>query len=93
VELTTEEKQIIQEKRDADALLEKRKKFYNEVLILAGTWLQWQAETGMGLTWSTFVNQFDYSYRTSGDYEPKQLYEALKETLNTAALHAEKYRG
>lgn len=93
MELTAEEKQIIESKRAADALHERRKAFYRELLILAAMWIEWQAESGMGLTYSTFINDFDYHDKVQGDFDHKQMYDALMIVLNTAAEKAENYRG
>ncbi len=90
MKLTAEEQALILERRAHTTLEAKRERFYSEVISLAAIWRTWSVSTGEGLTFSTFVNQFDAPSHISPEFLPslKLVYRALLDTLNTAASYA-----
>lgn len=92
MDLTTEEVTIIKDRRQRAELEAKRERFYSEVIRVAHEWRIWAVDQGEGLTFSTFVDQFNAPERISTEFESelRAIYKAVLDTLNTAAAYANK---
>lgn len=90
MELTAEEANIINSRRRRAELESKRERFYSEVMRVAHEWRIWAVNHGEGLTFSTFIDQFNAPDRISSEFmeDLKLIYKAVLDTLNTAAAYA-----
>lgn len=92
MELSFEEQQIITARRTQNALNQKRIRYAVLVVELTAKWVQWSQKDGDGLTFSTFIDNFDAPNHIPVEFEDhvKTLYEAIKAMLDTADNHANK---
>ncbi|MCP4528684.1 MAG: hypothetical protein GY833_22650 [Aestuariibacter sp.] len=88
--LTPDEEALILKRRAEEARVQKRERFYGEVVRITALWHEWSLENGEGLTFSTFVNQFEAPEHINTEFEGhlKAIYEAVRDVLNKAAAHA-----
>lgn len=78
-ELTPDEVEIIRSRRDEQASRRAALDFQRKAIATAHAFDEWSARTGYGLTFSTFVNQFEYQ-----DDDGSQMYRAVERILNAA---------
>lgn len=92
INLTAEEQQFIKAKRAEDALNDKRVRYAMLVVEITAQWVQWSLEDGLGLTFSTFIDNFNVESRLPDEFRDheKALYEAVKAMLSTADNQANK---
>ncbi|MGL6355077.1 hypothetical protein ACSZMT_15265 [Aeromonas veronii] len=79
MELTGGERALTLAGRAEQEQLEAAKAFRQKAVETASAWLAWAKEDGHGLTFSTFVNQFNYEER-----DCKQMYRAVERILDAA---------
>lgn len=78
-ELSPEEIAIIQQRREEKSAQEARVGFHKKAIATAHAFSVWSDENGLGLTFSTFVNNFKYQ-----DADGNEMYEALKRIFSAA---------
>ncbi|MDQ8937032.1 hypothetical protein [Acinetobacter rudis] len=76
IRLTTEERQFILARREKIAQKLALEKFQEKALDVANRWVKWSKKNGEGLTFSTFVNSFNYQ-----DGDGEQIYAAVQVIL------------
>jgi len=79
MELTANEITLIMERRAEEGARNTAKEFQRKAINTANAFAEWSDTTGYGLTFSTFVNQFDYQ-----DNDGKQMYEAVQRIQQAA---------
>jgi len=72
-ELSPEEIAIIQHRREEISAQEARVGFHKKAIATAHAFSVWSDENGLGLTFSTFINNFNYQ-----DADGYAMYEAVK---------------
>lgn len=77
IRLTASERQIILERREKIVAKESLKKFQIKALSTASRWFKWSDKNGSGLTFSTFVNDFNYQ-----ESDSEQMYKAVCSILS-----------
>lgn len=77
--LTPAEIELVQNLRDQKARQASMEAFQRKAIATANDFAAWSDETGQGLTFSTFIDSFDYQ-----DNDGKAMYEAVKR-INDAA--------
>lgn len=80
MELTPAEVAVIQKRRAEQAEREAATAFQRKAIATAAAFEVWSAESGEGLTFSTFINTFGYQ-----DGDGKVMFEAVKR-IQAAAL-------
>lgn len=81
MELTPEEAEIIEEKRQQEAAKKKAKSDRLGLLRLSYEWEAWLQENGAGATYSTFCDDFGYSGNNrTATY---RMVEELRQTANS----------
>ncbi|MDQ8951965.1 hypothetical protein RFH42_03225 [Acinetobacter rudis] len=78
IRLTPEERQLIISRREKAAQKLALEKFQEKALDVANHWVKWSKKNGEGLSFSTFVNSFNYQ-----DGDGKRMYTAVKKILET----------
>lgn len=78
-DLTPDEVVLIQKRRGEHAAQETARAFQRKAIAVANRWVEWSAETGEGLTFSTFINSFFYQ-----EEDGKQVYAAVERILTAA---------
>lgn len=73
MDLTANEIALIMERRAEESARNTARAFQRKAITTANAFAEWSESTGYGLTFSTFVNQFDYQ-----DNDGKQMYEAVQ---------------
>lgn len=79
MELTASEIELIMERRAEEGVRNTARAFQRKAITTAKAFAEWSETTGHGLTFSTFVNQFDYQ-----DNDGKQMYEAVQRIQQAA---------
>lgn len=79
MELTAEELALIQKHRDTKAKQDAAHAFQRKAIATAHAFAEWSAESGYGLTFSTFINQFDYQ-----EADGKAMYAAVERIQQAA---------
>lgn len=79
MDLTTDEIALVQRHRDSEAHQRASLAFQGKAISTAQAWWAWSENSGEGLTFSTFVNAFEYQ----GSY-CKAMYEAVERILEAA---------
>ncbi len=79
--LTPEEIELIQKRRADQNIQRAARAFQICAMQTAAKFAVWSEETGEGLTFSTFVNTFDYQ-----SSDAKQMYDAVKRIHEAACL-------
>ncbi len=77
--LTAEEIELVQKHREAIVKAAAARSFKTKAISTALAFDRWSAETGEGLTFSTFIDSFGYQ-----DGEGKAMYEAVSRILEAA---------
>lgn len=78
-DLTPDEIVLIQRRRGEQAEQEAARAFQRKAIAVANRWAEWSAETGEGLTFSTFINSFFYQ-----EEDGQQVYAAVERILAAA---------
>lgn len=78
-DLTSAEIALIEKSRAEDKSRADARIFQQKSITVANQFLQWSLESGYGLTFSTFVNQFDYQ-----DPDGNRMYRAVERILSSA---------
>lgn len=81
-ELSPEEIAIIQQRRKEKSAEEARVVFHKKAIATAHAFSVWSDENGLELTFSTFVNNFNYQ-----EADGNAMYEAVKRILAVAWPH------
>ena len=78
-ELSNEEIKIIEKHREAIRKADKLAAFANTVILVLNEWQKWSAEEGMGLTYSTFCDNFNVDRFLISDFLKyrKQIYDII----------------
>lgn len=79
LQLTESEKKLILNKRKEEAEQAARVAFHKKAIATANDFMNWSEESGDGLTFSTFVNSFNYQ-----DPDGKVMYRAVERILDAA---------
>jgi hypothetical protein len=92
--LSKEEIRVIETSRIEAALHEKKTRLYHVSVSAASAFLNWQSTSGMGLTFSTFIDDFDCCSQLPDEFKDdvKVMYNAVKSILDAAAEHANAYK-
>lgn len=80
-DLTAEEIELIKQRRASQQLPDHHREFQREAISTALRFLEWSERTGYGLTFSTFVNQFEYEGLYTGD-----VYRAVERIMKAALI-------
>ncbi|MDQ8954555.1 hypothetical protein RFH42_16520 [Acinetobacter rudis] len=86
IRLTPEERQLIISRREKNAQKLALEKFQEKALDVANRWVKWSKKNGEGLTFSTFVNSFNYQ-----DGDGEQIYAAVQAILGTVYVLGSEY--
>jgi len=78
-DLSAEEVALVKSHREERALKLAALVFQRKAIATALSFKDWSAESGEGLTFSTFVNSFGYQ-----DGEGRQMFDAVERILNAA---------
>ncbi|WP_116963079.1 hypothetical protein [Fastidiosibacter lacustris] len=78
-ELTQDEIEIIQSRREKLAQYDAAKAFQSKAIAIAHAFSKWSTKTGDELTFSTFVNSFGYQGKDSN-----LMYETVKRIIEAA---------
>ena len=89
MELNAEEVKIINARRHKEKLKDAEIRVGNLTGQLLNQWCEYSNETGAGLTYSTFCNDFNFSDRVIEEYRDhsKHFYEAIKLMIKAADEH------
>ncbi|MNF23544.1 hypothetical protein D3C87_764870 [compost metagenome] len=82
--LSEDEKALIEKRRKEQAERDELMAFREKAVNTAAAWLAWSKEGGDGLTFSTFINQFEYQ-----DSDGRKMYMAVSRILEAALEFAE----
>ena len=90
LKLSISELELIKQKRSDEAFYAKKERFYNAVLNVSNEFLKWKKIEGLGLTYSTFIDDFDCNDHVPAEFQNnlKYFYNAVKCTLDSAANYA-----
>lgn len=76
MELTQEERDLILARRAERGEIEAALAFRQKAIKTAMAWLEWSEEEGLCLTFSTFINQFNYQ-----EPDGKEMFKAVGRIL------------
>lgn len=79
MDLTQDELELIQKRRAAQADAEAQRVFKSKAIATAAAFEIWSQESDLGLTFSTFVETFNYQ-----DSDARAMFEALQRIQNAA---------
>ncbi len=77
--LTEDESALVLAHRTKQAQQEAEEAFQRKAIATTAAWVEWSEENSEGLTFSTFVNQFNYQER-----DGKEMFKAVERILNAA---------
>lgn len=80
--LTQDEINLILRNREIAEQKRKVYEFHKRAIKTAYEWLEWSEKEGMGLTFSTFVNEFGFDELGAGEY-----YRAIIDILECVKAH------
>lgn len=78
-DLTPDEVEVIRQRRAKQQAQSDARDFQLLAIATAHRFAEWSARSGCGLTFSTFVNQFEYMHT-----DAKEVYEAVERIMNAA---------
>jgi hypothetical protein len=79
LQLTTDELALILARRAERATEQAARVFQKKAIATANRFMDWSAEHNEGLTFSTFINSFNYQ-----DADGRQMYETVKRIVDAA---------
>ncbi|NHQ86799.1 hypothetical protein HA050_11785 [Iodobacter sp. HSC-16F04] len=79
MELTADEIELIQKRRDKEAARQAAHVFQRKAISTANDFAKWSDEKNQGLAYSTFINDFFYQ-----ESDGKQMYAAVERILDAA---------
>jgi hypothetical protein len=90
MKLSTDEIRLIKLERSKKNICIQKERFYRSVLHVANEFLKWQKTEGMGLTYSTFIDNFNCMKHIPEEFQhnSKIMYSAVKASLDAAATYA-----
>jgi len=79
IDLTPDEIELIRQRRNEKAARQDARDFQRHAICTAHRFAEWSSQAGYGLTFSTFVNQFEYQH-----VDAKEVFNAVERIMCAA---------